>query len=62
MPLTQETLADVLGFSVVHTNRTIQQLRRDRLLDVRNGAVLLLQRERLQDLASWTPPAGLPVQ
>jgi len=62
MPLTQETLADVLGFSVVHTNRTIQQLRRDRLLDVRNGAAVLLQRERLQDLAGWTPPAGLPLQ
>ena len=62
MPLTQETLADALGFSVVHINRTIQQLRRDRLIDVRNGKVVLLQRERLQDLASWTPPAGLPVQ
>lgn len=62
MPLTQETLADVLGFSVVHTNRTIQQLRRDDLLDVRNGMVMLLQRNRLHDLASWTPPAGLPVQ
>jgi len=62
MPLTQEALADVLGFSVVHVNRTIQQLRRDKLLDVRNGIVVLMQRERLQDLASWTPSAGLPVQ
>jgi len=61
MPLTQEALADVLGFSVVHVNRTIQQLRRDRLLDVRNGTAVLMQRDRLQDLASWTPPAGLPV-
>jgi CRP-like cAMP-binding protein len=59
MPLTQEVLADVLGFSVVHVNRTIQQLRRDRLLDVRNGMVVLMQPERLQELASWTPPAGL---
>ncbi len=61
MPLTQEALADVLGFSVVHVNRTIQQLRRDRLLDIRNGTAMLTQRECLQDLASWTPPAGLPV-
>ena len=59
MPLTQEALADVLGFSVVHVNRTIQQLRRDRLLDVRNGMVVLTQREQLQELANWTPPAGL---
>ena len=62
LPLTQEVLADVLGFSVVHVNRTIQQLRRDRLLDVRNGMVVLMQRERLQELASWTPPAGLTAQ
>ena len=62
MPLTQEALADVLGFSVVHVNRTIQQLRRDRLLDIRNGTAMLTQRERLQGLASWTPPAGLPAQ
>ena len=59
MPLTQEALADVLGFSVVHVNRTVQQLRRDRLLDVRNGVVVLTQREQLQELANWTPPAGL---
>lgn len=60
MSLTQDVLADVLGFSVVHVNRTIQQLRRDRLLDVRHGMVLLLQRERLQELAGWTPAAKLP--
>jgi len=59
MPLTQEVLADVLGFSVVHVNRTIQQLRRHSLLDVRNGMVVLMQPERLQKLANWTPPAGL---
>ena len=62
MLLTQEVLADVPGFSVVHVNRSIQQLRRDRLLDIRNGMAVLMQSERLQDLASWTPPAGLTVQ
>jgi len=62
LSLTQEVLADVLGFSVVHINRTIQQLRRDRLLDVRNGMAVLMQRERLQELASWTPPAGFTAQ
>jgi len=62
MPLTQEVLADVLGFSVVHVIRTIQQLRRDRLLDVRNGTAMLIQRDRLQDLANWTPSAEASVQ
>lgn len=36
-PLTQEAMADHLGLSVVHVNRTLQQLRRDRLIDYRNG-------------------------
>ncbi len=60
MPLTQDVLADVLGFSVVHVNRTVQQLRRERLLDVRNGQVVLLQPERLQELAGWAPLPGSP--
>ena len=51
MPLTQNVLADVLGFSVVHVNRTMQQLRRDGLLDVRRGRVNLMHPERLQALA-----------
>ena len=59
MPLTPEVLADVLGISVVHVNRTVQQLRRDRLLEVWDGTVTLLRRERLEALASWAPPAGL---
>lgn len=32
MPLTQESLADALGLSAVHLNRTMQQLRRDALI------------------------------
>ena len=61
MPLTQDVLADVLGFSVVHVNRTVQQLRRDALLDMRNGVVRLLQPERLRILADWTPSPKPPV-
>ena len=37
MPLTQEALADALGLSIVHVNRTLQQLRREGLLEVRGG-------------------------
>ena len=37
LPLTQEMLADALGLSVVHANRTLQALRRDRLLELRAG-------------------------
>jgi CRP-like cAMP-binding protein len=41
MPLTQLHLADHLGMSVVHVNRTLQLLRREGLLDVRHGEATL---------------------
>ena len=60
MPLTQDVLDDVLGFSVVHVNRTVQQLRREELLDIRNGRVTLTQPAALQELAGWMPLPGTP--
>ncbi len=58
-PLTQEVLGDALGLSVVHINRTLQQLRRDNLLDIRNGKVTLHQPDRMRALVDRTPP-GTP--
>ena len=55
-PLRQDTLADLLGLSVVHVNRTLQQMRRDRLLELRGGVAVLLQPERLQEAADVLPP------
>lgn len=43
MPLRQETLADALGLSTVHLNRTLQQVRRDGVAEVRGGWVTLLR-------------------
>jgi CRP-like cAMP-binding protein len=65
MPLTQEVLADVLGLSIVHVNRTMQQLRRDGLISYRSSQVSLLQRERLAGIGGYTlrhsaeAPSGL---
>jgi CRP-like cAMP-binding protein len=52
MPLNQDQLADLLGLSAVHINRVTQQLRREGLIELRSGAVAILQRERLAGLAS----------
>ncbi len=57
LPLTQETLADALGLSVVHVNRTLQQIRRDGLLELRGGSVTLLQPERMAVIADWRSPS-----
>lgn len=51
LPLTQETLADMTGLSVVHVNRTIQELRRQGALRMERGWVQLLDRSMLEQLA-----------
>ena len=53
MPLTQEVLADALGLSIVHVNRVLQQLRRERLLEMRAGKANLLQLELLAEIADF---------
>ena len=54
-PLTQEMLADALGLSVVHVNRTVQQMRRDGLLELRSGVVVMPQLDALRSVADWEP-------
>ena len=62
MPLTQEVLADALGLSVVHVNRTLQQLRRDQLLEIRSGYVELLRPDSLASVADFDPVTAFAVQ
>jgi CRP-like cAMP-binding protein len=56
MPLTQEVLADATGLSVVHVNRTIQQLRRERLIEWRNHTITILEPALLTEMAEFKPP------
>lgn len=55
LPVTQEIFADALGLSSVHINRTLQHLRRERLIETRAGAVTLPDREHLAALACYQP-------
>lgn len=48
LPIKQEILADALGLSLVHVNRTLQQMRRDRLIDMRGAQMTLLDRTALE--------------
>ncbi len=52
-PLTQEVMADALGLSVVHINRTLQQLRRERMIVFEGGRVTLLAPELLAATADY---------
>ncbi len=59
LPLTQEILSDALGLSVVHTNRTLQHLRRDRFIDYHSGTVRLENVAHLAQLVDFRIPAEL---
>jgi len=54
-PLTQADIADVLGLSVVHINRMLQQLRGDGLIMLRQGRLRILDRRRLIVAADFDP-------
>ena len=56
IPLTQEIMADALGLSVVHLNRTLQQLRRNQLIEFKGGMVRLLEPDRLREIANFRAP------
>jgi CRP-like cAMP-binding protein len=51
IPLTQETLADMTGLSVVHVNRTLQELRRQSLVRIERGWAHLLNPSTLACIA-----------
>jgi CRP-like cAMP-binding protein len=57
MPLTQEVLADATGLSVVHVNRILQQLRRERLLEIHSGRVRFLNLPALVTISDYRCPS-----
>jgi CRP-like cAMP-binding protein len=57
LPLTQEILADALGLSIVHVNRTLQQLRRAGLIELRSGVAILFQPEAMAKLCDYRASA-----
>jgi len=57
MPLTQEMLADALGLTSAHVNRTLQLMRREGVLDLRGSMVTLLDADRLRSRVDYRPVA-----
>jgi len=53
VPVTQQHVADTLGLSLVHTNKTIRKLMDRKLVRWREGGCEILDPEGLQDLARW---------
>lgn len=55
LPLTQEILADTLGLSVVHINRTLRRLRENGLVRINRDRVFIEDLERLTSMAEFSP-------
>jgi CRP-like cAMP-binding protein len=54
-PLTQRELSECLGLTVVHANRTIQELRRRNLIELENRQLTILDRRGLEGVAQFDP-------
>lgn len=52
-PVTQEQLADATGLTAVHTNRTLQTLRREGLISLSSQTLTVLDWERLRDVGDF---------
>jgi CRP-like cAMP-binding protein len=52
-PVTQEQLADATGLTSVHTNRTLQALRREGLIQLTAGSLEVLDWERLRQAGDF---------
>src|SRR5215471_13459119 len=53
MPLTQELIGDALGLTAVHVNRTLRALREDRLVEIGNKCVTILDFDALSLLCDF---------
>nr|WP_246870334.1 Crp/Fnr family transcriptional regulator [Novosphingobium sp. SG707] len=54
-PLTQEQIADATGLTVVHVNRTLQDLRRAGVIRTKRRAVQIVDWQRLVQLSDFSP-------
>lgn len=53
-PLTQTELGEATGLSTVHINRTLQELRANRLIELRGKTLTILDFERLKAAATFS--------
>jgi CRP-like cAMP-binding protein len=55
LPLTQSVLADTLGMTTTHLNRSLQELRAKDLIRFGSGHLRILNWDRLRELADFDP-------
>lgn len=55
LPVSQLDLADTTGLSTVHVNRTLQELKRQGLIELRSRSLMICNLPRLQALGEFDP-------
>ena len=55
IPITQAQIADMLGLSLVHTNRTLKSLREEGLVDWKPGDLRIEDMKKACDFGQYTP-------
>lgn len=55
IPITQQHVADTLGLSIVHTNKTLRKLANRKMLQWLDKGCEVLNEEGLAEIADWTP-------
>ena len=58
LPLTQEQIADHLGLTLVHVNRTLRRLREERIVLVDRQVVIIMDLGRLREFARGLPQSA----
>lgn len=58
LPLNQGLIADTLGLSLVHTNKTLKRLAHKGMIAWKGRGCNVLDPDALASLAQWTPPKG----
>ena len=55
LPITQGALAECMGLTSVHVNRTLKELRERSIVEFRNGRVKILDQSALEAVAEFDP-------
>jgi CRP-like cAMP-binding protein len=55
LPITQEQLGDTMGLSGVHVNRSLQKLRSENLITLKNKYLVILDPDRLKEFGGFNP-------
>ncbi len=55
IPITQEDLADSVGITPIHANRTLKQMREEGIIECGKGKIKVLNADKLREISGFEP-------